>query len=521
MGGRLGMTQSHGAKLSFMGRVWEKAREHASNAVVGGAILVVTGFTPEHWVAEILHALHLSDVRAQWPSFIDGRLLVLSAGVAIIVGDMLWRKHRAGTPVAALAPAAVAPPSTSIPAEIAAPDALPLPTKPSIAVLPFENISGDAEQDYFADGMVEDIITALSRFRNLFVIARNSSFTYKGRAVDIKQVGRELGVRYVLEGSVRKVANKVRITVQLSDALSGHHIWAERYDRDLTDIFAVQDEITEHVAGAIEPEVLKIEGERFLSRGATNLSAWDMVRQGTWYFHQVTPAGHKRARELFREAIKLDSNIPDTHIWLARVCAGIAAFGWSEDPQNDLREGLRAARLAIQLDEKDPYSHYALAIISVFSDALDQAVRAAEEAVEISPSFALGYFVLGVGRLFSGNAPGAVDSFERALRLNPYDPQNFVFIQLQALAYYFADQHGKALQAAARASNIRPAWLPTLETLAVCYARLDRMEEARACVMQMREIEKPKGDLLALLKKHNPQWAEVMAAMLRKASGQD
>lgn len=518
------MTQSQGAKLHFIGRVLEKAREHASNAAVGGAILVITGFTPEHWVAKILHALHLSDVRSQLPAFIDGRLLVLSAGVAVIVGDVLWRKHRAGKPVPGLASAAMAPPNKSIPAESLAanaPDALPLPPKPSIAVLPFENMSGDTEQDYFADGMVEDIITALSRFRNLFVIARNSSFTYKGRAVDIKQIGRELGVRYLLEGSVRKVANKVRITALLSDASSGHQIWAERYDRDLVDIFAVQDDITEHVAGAIEPEVLKIEGERVLSRGATNLSAWDMVRQGTWYFHQVTPAGHKRARELFREAINLDSKIPDSHIWLARVSAGIVAFGWSESPQNDLHEGLQAARIAIQLDEKDPYSQYALAIISVFNDALDQAVRAAEEAVEISPSFALGYFVLGVGRLFSGNALGAIDSFERALRLNPYDPQNFVFIQLQALAYYFSDQIDKALQAATRASKIRPTWLPTLETLAVCYARLDRREEAHASVMHMLKIEKPKGDLLALLKQHNPQWAKAMAAMLRKASGQD
>jgi adenylate cyclase len=397
--------------------------------------------------------------------------------------------------------------------------ALALPDKPSIAVLPFTNVSGDADQDYFADGISEDIITTLSRFRHLFVIARNSSFTYKARAVDLKQVGRELGVRYVLEGSVRKAGNRVRITAQLIDAISGHHVWAERYDRDLIDIFSLQDEITERVAGAIEPELLKIESGRAAMRSATSLSAWDLVRQGTWHFHQVTPIGHERARELFREAIKLDPKLPDSYIWLARVSAGIVAFGWSGHPQDDLREGLNAAHLAIQLDEKDPYSHYALAIISVFSDALDQAVRAAEEAVEISPSFALGYFVLGVGRLFSGNAIGAIDSFERAVRLNPYDPQNFVFIQLHALAYYFADQNDKALQAATRALKIRPTWLPTLETLAVCYARLDRMEEARACIIQMREIEKPKGDLLALLKKHNPQWTEIMATMLRKAGG--
>jgi adenylate cyclase len=399
--------------------------------------------------------------------------------------------------------------------------ALALPDKPSIAVLPFTNMSGDADQDYFADGIAEDIITALSRFRHLFVIARNSSFTYKGRAVDVKRVGRELGVRYVLEGSVRKAGTRVRITAQLVDAISGHHVWAERYDRDLVDIFSVQDEITERVAGAIEPEVLKIESGRVATRSTTSLSAWDLVRQGTWHFHQVTPVGHARARQLFREAIKLDAKLPDSHIWLARVSAGIVAFGWSDRPQDDLREGLHAAHVAIQLDEKDPYSHYALAITSVFSDALEQAVRAAEEAVKISPSFALGHFVLGASRLFSGNAADAIGSTERGLRLNPYDPQNFVWLQLLALAFYFADQKEKALQTAIRASKIRPTWLPALETLALCYASLDRVEEAGECVKQMRELEKPKGDLLALLKTHNPRWTEIMATILRKAGWQE
>lgn len=515
-----------GASENWFKHLLAVAREYLTHWAIAGAIIALTGFAPEHWVADLFGHLAIPEsFRHGWLPGFDIRIALVGVGVAIVAFDVLRRslfqsrrapfdlqetsampgqgdgdqKQRQGISVTALA----------------------LPDKPSIAVLPFQNMSGDTEQDYFTDGMVEDIITALSRFRHLFVIARNSSFTYKGRAVDIKQVGRELGVRYVLEGSVRKVANKVRTTAQLSDAVSGHHIWAERYDRDLVDIFAVQDEITERVAGAIEPEVLKIEGGRVATRGATNLNAWDLVRQGTWHFHQVTPAGHARARELFREAIKLDSQLPDSHIWLARVSAGIVAFGWSDNPLNDLREGLQAAHIAIRLDEKDPYSHYALAIISVFSDALEQAVRAGEEAVEISPSFALGHFVLGLGRLFSGNAIDSIDSFERGLRLNPYDPQNFVFIQMLALAYYFAGQHDKALQTAIRTSKIRPTWQPTLETLAVCYATFDRMDEASACVRQMRELEKPKADLLALLKKHNPQWSEIMAAMLRKAGWQE
>jgi adenylate cyclase len=400
--------------------------------------------------------------------------------------------------------------------------ALALPDKPSIAVLPFTNMSGDVDQDYFADGISEDIITALSRFRHLFVIARNSSFTYKDRATDVKQIGRELGVRYILEGSVRKAGNRVRITAQLIDAISGHHVWVERYDRDFADIFSLQDEITERVAGAIEPEVLKIESGRAATRSAASLSAWDLVRQGTWHFHQVTPAGHARARELFRKAITLDAELPDSHIWLARVSAATVAFGWSDRPHDDLREGLQAAHVAIGLDERDPYSHYALAIVSVFSDALEQAARAAEEAVEISPSFALGYFVLGLGRLSSGNAADAIGFIERGLRLNPYDPQNFVWLQLLALAFYFVDQKDKALQTAARALKLRPTWLPTLETLTLCYATLERLEEARGCVKQMRELQKPKGGFFFdLLKIHNPQWAETMATMWRKAGWQE
>jgi TolB-like protein len=497
-----------GASESRLRHILTLGREYLTHWAIAGAIIALTGFAPEHWIADLFGHLAIPEsLRGGWLlRAFDFRLGFVAVGVAIIVWDVLRRSG-------------IQKQAALRDSEVEA-SHLALPDKPSIAVLPFHNMSGDPEQDYFTDGMVEDIITTLSRFRHLFVIARNSSFTYKGRAVDIKQIGRELGVRYILEGSVRKVANKVRITAQLSDAVSGNEVWAERYDRDLVDIFAVQDEITERVAGAIEPELLKIEGGRVATRGPTNLNAWDLVLRGTWHFHQVTPKGHIRARELFREAIKLDSSLPESHIWLARVSAGIVAFGWSDNPESDLREGLQAAHLAIQLDEKNPYSHYALAIISVFSDALEQAIKAGEEAVKISPGFTLGHFVLGLGLLFSGNAGNSIGAFERGLRLNPYDPQNFVFIQLLALAYYFAGQIDKALETAIRASKIRPTWLPTLETLVVCHATLDRMEEARAYVVQMRNLEKPKADLLALLKKHNPKWTEVMATMLLKAGRQ-
>jgi adenylate cyclase len=395
--------------------------------------------------------------------------------------------------------------------------ALPLPDKPSIAVLSFQNMSGDLEQDYFADGITEDITTALSRFRWFFVIARNSTFVYKGKAIDVKQVARELGVRYVLEGSVRKAGNRVRISAQLIDASTGTHLWAERYDRDIADIFAVQDEITEQVAGAIEPELLKSEGTAAIRR-TDNLGAWDLVRQAMWYFHQVSRDTHLQARELCRRAIKIDPTLPDGYIWLTRVSTGIVAYGWSGDPAADLHEGIQAALRAVQLDERNPYSHYALAIISVFSGALDQAIRAAEKAIEISPSFALGHLVLGMAQLTCGRAAEAIVPLEHGLRLSPFDPQNFVWFRTLALALYFTREQARALEAAKRALKVRPSWRPALETVVLCCMALDHKEDAKIFVEQIGHLEKPAVDILDhQFKKNNPQWAKEISSMLRKA----
>ena len=202
--------------------------------------------------------------------------------------------------------------------------------RPSIAVLPFANLGDEKEQEYLADCITEDIITALTRFRWFFVIARNSSFAYKGKSLDAKQVAQELGVRYLLEGSVRKSSQHIRISAQLVDATSGKHIWAERDDLELTEVFAIQDEIAERVAGAIEPELLRTEGAQAAARHTGNMTAWDLVRRGTWHFHQVTRENHLKARELFRQACELDPELPEAHLWLGRVSAGIVAYRWSD-----------------------------------------------------------------------------------------------------------------------------------------------------------------------------------------------
>ena len=282
--------------------------------------------------------------------------------------------------------------------------------KPSIAVLPLTNLSGDPEQEYFADGITDDIITALAKTRWLFVTARNSSFAFKSKAIETDQVARRLGVRYILSGSVRRGGNHVRISVQLTEAETGGSIWAERYDRDIGDILALQDQIADEVAGAIEPELLRKEGQRGAER-PQSLTAWDLVRRGMWEFHKVKPASHHCARELFLKAIEIEPNSADGYIWLARVEAGFAAYGWSDDPDTNLRDGTAAGLKAVQLDERNPYSHYAVAITHAFAGAFEIAIQAAQRAVALSPSFALGYLVLGAAHLYEG---------QPRRRLNPW-----------------------------------------------------------------------------------------------------
>jgi TolB-like protein len=402
-----------------------------------------------------------------------------------------------------------------------APEPAETERRPSLAVLPFANLSGDAEQEYLADGVTEEIIAALSRCRWFFVIARNSSFAFKGKAIDVKDIARELDVRYVLEGSLRKSGRQVRIAAELIDAQSAHQLWAQRYDVELDDVFAVQDRIAEQVAGAIEPELLRTESALAAKRRrAGNANAWDLVYQGTWFFHRVTRDTHHRARELFRQARELDPEIVEASCWLARVSAGMVAYGWSDDAERDLHEGSEAALAAVQMDEKNPYAHYALAIISVYYGPLDQAVRAAEKALELSPSFALGYLVLGMARLFAGSPLEATQPLERGLRLNPYDPQNFVWYNVLALAYLFSGDARKARENAVRALKVRPNWRPTLETLACCDVLLGDLHAARQCAEQLATLEEAAGDVFGPLRRLNPQWAEQITALLRKARAQ-
>jgi tetratricopeptide (TPR) repeat protein len=248
------------------------------------------------------------------------------------------------------------------------------------------------------------------------------------------------------------------------------------------------------------------------------MTAWDLVRRGTWHFHQVTRENHLKARELFRQACKLDPELPEAYLWLGRVSAGVVPYGWSNNPVADLQEGMEAALKAVQLDERNPYTHYSLAIVSAFAERLEQSISAARKAIEISPSFALGHLVLGMALLFSGRASEAIVPLEYGLRLSPYDPQNFVWFNLLALARLFSGRTEAGLEAAARALQVRPNWWTSLEVLVCCYAALGKWDEARRLAQQMATVTKQPGDVLAPLKSHNPAWAEQMDSALRKAS---
>jgi adenylate cyclase len=334
--------------------------------------------------------------------------------------------------------------------------ALALPDKPSIAVLAFENMSGVVEQEYFADGIAEDIITALSKSRWLFVIARNSSFTYKGRSVDVKQIGRELGVRYVLEGSVRKVGNRVRITGQLVEAATGAHLWAERYDRDLNDIFAVQDEITESVALAIEPAMAQAERLRASRKPPDSLVGWEAYQRGLWHFLKQEPSENNQAKVFFQRAIDLDPGFAGGFYGLALAHLWDYWVYVSRPAQDCVNAALPLAQHALKLDEADPMAHLVTSFALMLSGDADEAVPFAQQAVSLNPNnaWAVG-FLGGLSNLVSSLGDGLA-GLRKAIRISPHDPMLWTWTHWLAIVHYFARDYSAALEAADRVIRLRP-----------------------------------------------------------------
>jgi adenylate cyclase len=393
----------------------------------------------------------------------------------------------------------------------------PLPDKPSIAVLPFENMSDDPKQEYFADGMVEEIITALSRFKTLFVIARNSSFTFKGKAVDIKEVGRRLGVRYVLEGSVRKAAGRVRITGQLVDAITGAHIWADRFERDLTDIFALQDQVAVAVVSAIQPKLLQTEIEMATRRRPENLTAYDFYLRAMPQYYLSTREGLAEAIRLAHHALELDPRFGLVAA-LAGACHGVnVLLGYAIDPQLDRNEAVRFLRLALSLDDSDADTLAWAAFLSAYMVGdCESSIELADRAVALNPNSHQAWSCRGWVNRAAGLPEEAIRSFERAIRMSPVDPRLHRAFGGIGTALIELGRFDEAIVAGKKALRQNPSFSSAYRCLASAFAHLGRDAEAREAAARLLETD-PGFTISAWITRGGQTNSKLLIEGLRKA----
>jgi len=416
------------------------------------------------------------------------------------------RVYRVRNPAAAMSPSG---PSSPV---------LPLPDKPSIAVLPFANMSGDPEQEYFADGMVEEIITALSRIRWLFVIARNSSFTYKGRAVDMKLVSRELGVRYVLEGSVRKAGGRVRITAQLIDALNGAHLWADRFDGPLEDVFELQDKVALSVAGVIEPTLRAAETRRTAAHPTADFTAYDLYLRALPIFYTLTKEGVLQALALLEQAIARDPNYGPALAWAAMCHLWRYFDDWSDEPEAARRDGIRLAQRALEAagDDASVVANAAL-VLAQFGEDIGAMIALVERSLALDPSSARGWYISGLLRLWAGQPDLAIAHVESSLRLSPRERLG-AHQSVIGTAHVFKGQFDAAVAELLVAIHERPTNPPPYRSLACCYAHMGRLEEAKEIVARLRSITAT--IIPSTLHFRNQEHREFFLSGLRLAAGE-
>ena len=383
--------------------------------------------------------------------------------------------------------------------------------KPSIAVLPFINMSGDPEQEYFSDGITEDIITALSRLHWFFVIARNSTFSYKGKAVDVKQIGRELGVRYILEGSIRKIGNRVRITAQLIDATTGAHLWAERYDRELTDIFSLQDEITQSVTAAIEPKLMEAESVHSQGRSPENLAAWDLVMRAVAHFWRMTTAESEAAIDMLRLAVQRYPNYAPAQSMLSFALLVSDLVGWAPAGK-PYQLAAELAHRAAELDDNDPWAHLALGYLAFTARQTDDAVREFQRALNLNPNFATAYGYLGWAVVFDGRHEEAIAYFQQAFRMSPHDPLIAFFYAGMCAAHYFARRFDEAVEWGRKSIQQRPGFIPGHRILCASLAQAGRTDELHAAMGHIRELQP--NISIAWLEEHVPYTPRAIAHYL-------
>ena len=410
--------------------------------------------------------------------------------------------------------------STSDSANPADNQLLPLPDKPSIAVLPFENMSGDPEQEYFADGIAEDIITGLSRFSWFFVIARNSSFSYKGTSPDIRRVAEELGVQYVLEGSVRKAANRVRITAQLIEAVTGRHVWAERYDRELTDIFDVQDEISTAITGTIAPEFLSAERKRAERKLPENMDAWDYALRGDTYCR--FGSGEEdldEAIRLFQEAIRIDNKCGMALSGIAHANCVKILSGWAEDIEETRKLAFDAAKRATTIDEHDAWAHANLGWVYHVMRQPTDAEWSLRRALELNPNLAFAEGTLGLCLAHLGKYEEAIIHADRAVRLSPHDPSAATWMIARVIAPLVTEQYEEWRQWAERITEVNPNFPGGWRHLTAAYAYLNRLDEAHNALARLLQLLP--GDSLQREKSYipsiRPEMADRLLEGLRRA----
>jgi adenylate cyclase len=389
---------------------------------------------------------------------------------------------------------------------------------PAVAVLPFDNLSADPEQEYFADGIAEDLITRLSSFR-IPVIARNSSFTYKGQPVDVKRVSRELGVRYVVEGSVRKAGERVRISAQLIDATTGRHVWAERYDRQLADVFAVQDEVSEAIVVSMSSELRSFEMERAARRKLRNLDAYDLVLRGFWHLSRRNRDDNAEARSLFERASELDPRYAMASAGLAFTHYLDLAYQWSDAPERSIAELTRAAQRSVALDAKEPLGQLVLGAAYSFTGPQDRMLAAFERAVQLNPSLPLALNLLGGYLALTGRPDDAIEHLETAMRLSPRDPIMVYCLENMAVAHFAAGRYEEAVDWAKRGIQADAGYPKLHAHLSASYAHLGRPEEARRAFEELSRLQPgvSQASLKLAMPSTDPEFLERYLDGLRKA----
>jgi adenylate cyclase len=490
--------------------IWVAAAKNLTSWIAVGTIIALTGFGPEHWFATAFRYVELPQAGLVWPSWLDIRAVIVSIGVAIVVVDLIARRMRRENTVTGPAGA-----QTSLPqldqgmgtlrtrleeegppgdaaagaTDATAPSVAPsLPDRPSIVVLPFANMSPDLEQEYFSDGITEDIITDLSKVSGLFVIARNSAFTYKDQAVHVPQVCRDLGVRFALEGSIRKAGNRVRVTAQLIDGSTGGHLWAERYDRELTDIFDVQDDVTRQIVGALRVTLSDAEKSRIAGGGTKNVEAHDLFLKGRELMNGV-----KKDREIFdrwmgcfRRAIELDPDYSDAYAGLSMGYNLDHQNRWSDKPELSLGEAERFADMAIAKDDKNPYAHLVAAVAAMSKKDYRRWSDESERALALNPNYAPATAARGILYIYTGEPGKAIPYIELAMRLDPTLPAQY--LHFLGTAYFVAGDYEAAAKMFKHRITANPNTDLSRAFLASTLGHLGRAEEAHQVWQELKDV---------------------------------